>query len=338
VDNALRFQPELGDARLALAYYYYYGYRDYELARTELAIAQQATPNDAEVWDGLAAVDRRQGRWDEALTYFEKARELDPRNSAVLWNLAETYSSHCRFEEAERVFAEGLAIHPEAHFFALAQAAIKLGAEGDVEPLHAALRKIPKDFNPGGAVTLIALQVSLIKRDYAEAERVLAASHHDRLNDSGIGGAAAVFDGCTLPKAWYEGRVARAQGKMEAAERSFAAAQRVVEGDLVQWRDDAKSMAALGTLHAMRGRKDEAIKAGREAVELLPISKDAFDGPSIATKLAVIYAQTGEVDLAIELLADLVQRPNGPTPGMLRLEPEWEPLRSDPGFQKLAQV
>jgi TolB-like protein/Flp pilus assembly protein TadD len=337
-DHAFRLQPDLGDVRLALAYYYYYGYRNYELARTELAIAQLATPNDAEVWDAAGAIDRRQGRWDDAVPNFEKARDLDPRNSAVLWNLAETYACVGRFEDAERTFAEGLAVHPEAHLFALAQAAIELKRNGETGPLRAALRKIPGDFDPGGAVTTIALRFCLIDRDYAEGDRVLRASRHEKFNDTGVGGSAAVFDGCTLPKAWYEGLLARGRGELDAAERAFAAAQRIIETDLAQWRDDAKTMALLGLLQAMRGQKEEAMRAGRRAVELLPISKDAYDGPLLATKLAVIYAQVGELDLAHGLLADLVNSPNGPTAGTLRVEPEWEPLRGDPRFEVLASV
>ncbi len=334
-DGALRLQPDLGDARLALAYYYYYGYRDYELARTELAIAHLATPNDAEVWDAAGAIDRRQGRWDDAVPNFEKARELDPRNSAVLWNLAETYACVGRFADAERAFADGLTVHPEAHLFSLAQAAIEIKTNGNTGPLRAALRRIPGDFDPGGAVTTVALRLSLIDGDYAEGARVLRASRYEKFNDSGVGGPAAVFDGCTLPKSWFEGLIARGQGQLDAAERAFRAAQRVVETDLVQWRDDAKTIAMLGVLQAMRGQKEEAVRAGRRAVELLPISKDAYDGPLMATKLAVIYAQVGELDLAHELLADLVKSPNGPTSGSLRVEPEWEPLRGDPRFEKL---
>jgi TolB-like protein/Flp pilus assembly protein TadD len=337
-DGALRLQPDLGDARLALAYYYYYGYRDYELARTELAIAHLATPNDAEVWDAAGAIDRRQGRWDDAVPNFEKARELDPRNSAVLWNLAETYACVGRFADAERAFADGLTVHPEAHLFSLAQAAIEIKTNGNTGPLRAALRRIPGDFDPGGAVTTVALRLSLIDGDYAEGARVLRASRYEKFNDSGVGGPAAVFDGCTLPKSWFEGLIARGQGELDAAERAFRAAQSVVETDLVQWRDDAKTIAMLGVLQAMRGQKEEAVRTGRRAVELLPISKDAYDGPLMATKLAVIYAQVGELDLAHELLADLVKSPNGPTSGTLRVEPEWEPLRGDPRFEKLVNA
>jgi TolB-like protein/Flp pilus assembly protein TadD len=336
-DRALQLQPDLGDARLALGYYYYYGYRDYELARTELEIAQQATPNDAEVWDCAGAIDRRQGRWDEAIPNFERARELDPRNTGVLWNLAETYGAFGRFEDAEKTFADAIAIHPKDYLYVLGRAAIKLRSKGETESLRAVLQKIPNDFDPGGSVTVIRVQISLIDRDYAEGARALRASRYERLNDSGVGGPAAIFDGCNLPKAWYEGILAHRQGDREVAERAFAAVQTSLEADLAQWRDDAKTIAVLGVLHAMRGLKEDAIRAGRRAVELLPTSKDAYDGPLVATKLAVIYAQTGEVDLALELLANLVNVHNGPTPGTLSVEPEWDPLRSDSRFQQLSK-
>ena len=337
-DNALRLQPDLGDARLALAYYYYFGYRDYELARTELAIAQQATPNDAEVWDAAGAIDRRQDRWNDAVPNFEKARELDPRNSSVLWNLAETYACVGRYEDAQRTFAEGLSVNLDAHLFALAQAAIDLRTKGETAPLRAALRSIPQNFDPGGAVTTVALRVSLMEGDNAEGARLLGASRSEKFNDSGIGGPAANFDGYTLPRAWFEGLIARARGESDAAERAFALAQRRVEADLAQWPDDPKATALLGFVQAARGRKEEALRAGRRAVELLPISKDAFDGPLVATKLAVIYAQVGEVNLAFELLADLMNVPNGPTARTLRVEPEWQALRGDPRFDELVSA
>lgn len=334
-DTALRLQPDSGDVRLALAYYYYYGYRDYELARTELAIAQLAAPNDAEAWDAAAAIDRRQGRWDDAISNFEKAKELDPRNASVLWNLAETYACMGRYADAERGFANGLEVNPDAHLFSLARAAISLRTKGDLAPLLTALRDIPNDFDPGGGVTTIAVRASLMERDYTEATRRLNASRYERYNDTGVGGPAAIVDGYAFPKAWYEGLIARGLGNTNAGERAFVSAQRVIEADLAKTQDDAKLTAVLGLVQAMRGRKEEAIAAGRRAAELLPISRDAYDGPLVAAKLAVIYAEVGESDRALELLMDLVKTPNGPTPGTLRVEAEWDSLRSDPRFEKL---
>jgi TolB-like protein/Flp pilus assembly protein TadD len=334
-DTALRLQPDSSDVRLALAYYYYYGYRDYELARTELAIAHEAAPNDAEVWDAAAAVDRRQGRWEDALANFEKAKELDPRNPSVLWNVAETYACLGRSDEAERGFAIGIEVNPDAHFFALARAAIALRSEGNLQPLREALGRVPADFDPGGGVTNIAVRISLMERDYDRAERRLKESRYERFNDIGVGGPAAIVDGYTFPKTWYEGLIARGRGDKAAAEHAFEATRRLMEDDLVKAPDDAPLVGLLGLVQAMLNQKDEAIATGRRAVSLLPISKDAYDGPLIAAKLAVIYAQTGEVDRALELLSELVALPNGPTPGTLRIEREWDPLRGDPRFEKL---
>lgn len=334
-DTALRLRPDSSEARLALAYYYYYGYREYDLARTEVAIAQEVAPNNAETWEAAGAIGRRHGCWDDAVRNFEKAKELDPRNASVLWDVAETYVCLGRHAEAADGFSLGTAVNPEAHFFAIARAAIALRTEGNLEPLQNVLRGIPADFDPGGGVTNIALRTCLAARDYDEAERWLKKSRYDRFNDLGVGGAGAILDGYAFPRSWYEGLIARGRGDNEAAEKAFARAQEIVEDDLVKAPDDAELVAMLGLVLAMRGRKKEAIAAGLRAVELLPIAKDAFDGPLIATKLAVIYAQAGEPARALVLLEELVSLPNGPTPGALRIEREWDPLRGDRRFEKL---
>jgi TolB-like protein/Flp pilus assembly protein TadD len=335
VDTALRLHPELGDAHLALAYHYYYGYRDYGRAHTELAIALRATPNDAEVWDGMGAVNRREGHWEDAVANFERARQLDPHNAAVIWNLAETYLSLCRFEEAEKTFDQGLTNNPQARLFSLACGAIDLKRDGNTEPLCAALKKLPPDFDPGGAVATVAIRMNLMERDYSGAARWLESSTRDLLNDAGLGGMAASIDGYSFPRTWYAGLIAHGKGETEAAQRAFAKARETVQADLRQWPDDAKTNMMLALVDAALGRKDAAIKEARRAVELLPVAQDAFDGPTIATNLAVVYAQVGEHDLALQELTSLLEIPNGPTRGMLRVEPEWDSLRNDPRFQKL---
>ena len=334
-ETALRIRPDLGDARLALAYYHYYGGRQYELARRELALALRATPNDAEVWDGAGAVDRRQGRWDDAVANFEKARQLDPRNASVIWNLAETYACLHRYEEARRGFADGFSVNSQAHLFLLANAAIDLKRDGNSDALAAALSRIPQDFDPGGAVTTVALRLSLIRRDYAAGARLLESVAYEQLNDAGIGGTAASLDGYTFPKAWYQGLILTGQGDDAGAQRAFAQARREAETAAHECGKDAKTHSMFGLIDAALGRGEDAVKEGHRAVELLPISEDAYDGPMLATNLAVIYARVGDIDRAIEQLTSLRDVPNGPTPGTLRVEPEWDVLRGDTRFQKL---
>jgi TolB-like protein/Flp pilus assembly protein TadD len=334
-DTALRLRPDSNEARLALAFYYYYGYRDYELARTEIAIAREVAPNNAETWEASAAIDRRQGRWENAVANFEKAKELDPRNASVLWDVAETYACVGRADDAVNAFSLGTEVNPDAHFFSIARAAMALRTQGNLEPLLSVLSTIPADFDPGGGVTNIGLRVCLAARDYEKAERWLRNSRYDRFNDIGVGGAGTILDGYAFPRSWYEGLIARGRGNNEAAQAAFVRAQEIVEDDLVKTSDDAELIAMLGLVLGMRGRKEEAIAAGHRAVALLPMSKDAFDGPLIATKLAVIYAQADEPARALVLLEELVTVPNGPSPGMLRVEPEWDPLRGDRRFEQL---
>ena len=334
-DVALRLQPGLGDAHLALAFFYYYGYYDYKRARTEMEIAQQATPNDAEVWDGAGAISRREGRWDEAVANFEKARYLDPRNLSVIWNLAETLIAMGRYAEAEHAIDNALLVNPNAHLFSLARASIELKKSGETAPLRAALGAIPRDFDPGGAVATVGIRLSLMERDFTEAARILAGSSHDRLMDGGFGGTASMIDRYTFPKSWYEGLVARAHGNIDTAQHAFDEAGRVIEAELAQWPDDVKAMIMLAFIHAALGRKEDALREGHRAVGLLPISRDAYDGPILATNLAAIYAQVGECDSALKQLATLVEVPNGPTRGTLRAESEWDSLRSDPRFEKM---
>jgi len=334
-ETALKLRPELGDARLALAYYYYFGGRHYDLALKELEFARQATPNDAEIWDAIGAIERRRNRWDEAVAYFERARQLDPRNPSVIWNLGETYTSLRRYDEADRLFAHGLQVHPNAHLFSLACATHELKQDGNPAPLEAALKNMPPDFNPGGSVTTVAVRVALMQRDPDQATKLLESSGLTELNDGGIGGIANAIDGYTFPRTWYEAWIARQRGDTDAATRAFEAARLTVEHDARICSSDDKSLCILGLIDAGLGRKKDAIAEARRATELLPISKDAFDGPIMATNLAVVYALTGETDLAIDQLEQVLRLPNGPTQGLLKAEPEWDSLRGDPRFQAL---
>ncbi|HJT82231.1 MAG TPA: tetratricopeptide repeat protein [Chthoniobacterales bacterium] len=334
-ETALKLRPELGDARLAMAYYYYFGGRHYDLALREFEIARQATPNDAEIWDGIGAVERRRGRWDQAIAYFERAWQLDPRNPSVIWNLGETYASMRRYQEAERLFIAGFKANANAHLFPLILAANELKKTGSVDALDNALKMVPRDFNPGGAVTTVAVRIALMQRDPEKAAKILAASGLEELNDGGIGGMATMLDGYTFPRTWYDGWIARLRGDNAGAKKAFEQARMSVEDDARVCSCDEKPQSLLGLIDAALGRNEDAIVEARRATEILPIEKDAYDGPILATNLAVVYAQTGKIDEAVSLLEKLVRLPNGPTAGLLKAEPEWDPLRSDRRFQAL---
>lgn len=334
-EAALRVRPEMGEGHLALAFYYYYSARNYEAAIRELTLAQRALPNDSEVAGALGVIDRRRGRWEESILHSERARQLDPRNVSALWNLWETFTYLRRYAEADRVLTDALVVSPDAHLIPLARAELALRARGDSAPFRQALRKVPAEFDPGGAVTTIGVRVALMERDYDEAERQLGACNQIKFNDFGLAGFAGALDDYTVPRDWYVGLIARGRGNQGAAARAFEKAHEVIRADAACSPDDPKTLVMLGLISAMLGRAEEAIAAGERAAQLLPITADALDGPLVAINLAVIYAQLGQTGRAIEELERLVRLPAGPTPGTLRIEPLWDGLRSHAGFQRL---
>ena len=334
-ETALRLRPDLGEGHLALAFYHYYSRRDYEAAIRELTLAQRALPNESDVASALGVIERRRGRWEEAILHLERARQLDPRNISALWNLFETLAFLRRYRDAEPLLLEAAEIAPQAHMIPIARADLALRERGDTKPLRDALRQVPKDFDPGGAITTIAVRVALMERDYDEAVRALGTCSECKYNDIGLCGHVGALDDYTVPRDWYVGLIARGQGKEEEAKRAFVAAREAVLAEAVESPNDAKILVMRGLIDAMLGRTDEALVAGRRAAELLPISADAIDGPLIATNLAAIYAQLGHRDEALETLESAASQTAGPTPGTLRAEPQWDPLREDPRFQKL---
>jgi len=334
-ETALRLRPDLGEGHLALAFYHYYSRRDYEAAIRELTLAQRALPNESDVASALGVIERRRGRWEEAILHLERARQLDPRNISALWNLFETLAFLRRYRDAEPLLLEAAEIAPQAHMIPIARADLALRERGDTKPLRDALRQVPKDFDPGGAITTIAVRVALMERDYDEAVRALGTCSECKYNDIGLCGHVGALDDYTVPRDWYVGLIARGQGKEEEAKRAFVAAREAVLAEAVESPNDAKILVMRGLISAMLGRTGEALVAGRRAAELLPISADAIDGPLIATNLAAIYAQLGHRDEALETLESAASQTAGPTPGTLRAEPQWDPLREDPRFQKL---
>jgi len=233
------------------------------------------------------------------------------------------------------MFADGLTVNANAHFFSLARAANELKRKGSLSALEDALTGIPADFNPGGAVTTVAVRVALVQRNYSRAAELVKNSGLNEFNDGGIGGIAAAIDGYSFPKSWYDGLIARGRGDTSAARKAFEAARVTIERNARVCVSDEKSQSLLGLVDAVLGRKNEAVAQGRRATELLPIDRDAFDGPILATNLAVIYAQVGLLGEAITEIEKLVNVPNGLTPGLLQAEREWDPLREHPRFQAL---
>jgi TolB-like protein len=324
VEAALRLQPDAGEAHLALANYYYHGFRDFERARSELAIAKRTLPNNADVVRYTGFIDRREGHWEEATRNIERALELDPRNFFILHQLALAYLRQRRYADEARTYDRALEIVPGDPKTRILRALIALDWRADIKPFQTTLAALHAE-NPRMPLDVDALLPALCERTGTVAGRVLANYPREGVVNHGV----------NYPYAYWEGVVARCQGDSAKAQTAFTAARREVEKTVERQPDFAAALSLLGMIDAGLGRKEEALREGRRASELLPISKDAIDGADIAINLAQIYAWTGEKDRAIEQIAAVERVPNVLSYGLLKLHPYWDPLRGDPRFEKI---
>ena len=328
-DAALRVRPDLGEAHLELARYYYYANLhtgDFDRARNELVIARRTLPNNSEAIVIAARIDKRQNRWDASLANFQRASELDPRNSEVAYHLWNTYREMRRYHEMEQLFAKdaasGLLRDPWTQLWL---AELKL-AEGDPVAAQALLAQVPLEFSPVEWIWRIRFTSALYLRDYDAANRVIAATPAK---------FAYVHDPGQPPESWADGQIARARGDTQKALAVFAAARKRLDATWENKIKDEEYVAQVAILDAGLGRKEGAIREALRAVDLMPIAKDSFWGPHYVANLALVYAWTGERDRALEQLEIVAKIPNGPTYGDLRFNPCWDSLRGDPRFDKI---
>jgi TolB-like protein/Flp pilus assembly protein TadD len=325
-NEALRLQPDLPEAHLALGFSYYYGDRDYERALAEFEIAKRGLPNEAQAYMAIGAIQRRQGRWVESTANLEKAAELDPKNSSVLLNLGYNYMATRNFEAADKIFDRGIEAAPESFGSRALKSELAIRWKGDVSVAEKELASMPPGVDPQGLVTLGRGGVLTLQRKFKEALQVIQQFRGDTL---------LVRASVTCPKASLEGTLYLYLDDKVNAHSAFERARIIAEQLVRENPDDAARHGQLGLILAGLGQKDAAIAEGKRAVELLPESQDAFDGPDVTVVLAQIYAWTGESDEAFRLLDHLLVVPNGITVPGLKLDPLWDPLRKDPRFQAL---
>jgi TolB-like protein/Flp pilus assembly protein TadD len=325
-NEALRLQPDLPEAHLALGFSYYYGDRDYERALAEFAIAKRDLPNDAKVYMAIGAIQRRQGKWAESTANLEKAAALDPKDTTVLLNLAYSYMATRNFEAADKTFDRGIEAAPQSFGSRALKSELAIRWKGDFSVAEKEFALVPPGIDPDGLVTLGRVSVLTLQRKFPEALQVIQQFREETLPGHGT---------APCPKAFLEGMLYRYQGDKVRAQAAFDRARVIAEQLVRESPDDAARHGQLGFILAGLGRKEEAIREGKRAVELLPEAQDAFDGPEATAALAQIYAWTGERDQAFSLLDHLLITPNGLTVPILKLDPVWDSLRTDPRFQAL---
>jgi serine/threonine-protein kinase len=327
-DAALRLGPNRPEAHLAAAWVVYHCYLDYETALTEVAIARRGLPNDAAVFEITPFIARRQGHWEQSSRNLERAVDLDPRNVFVLQSVAQNYQFMRRFVDMAAALDRALAIAPGDPTFRTWRAQVDLESRADTQPLHNVIESIvTEDPNAVGVIAEQWLDLALCRRDATETASALASLSPEGTQRFNV----------PMPRSFCEGLAARAQGDSTAAEKAFTAARVEMEKIVREQPDYAQALCVLGMIDAALGRKEDALRESRRAVELLPVTKDAYTGAAVLTNLAITYAWAGEKDLAIKQLEEILRIPSPVSYGQLRLHPFWNPLRGDPRFEKIVE-
>ena len=328
-ERALKLQPDLPEAHLALGFSYYYGNNDYEAALREFEIAQRGLPNESEVYLAIGAIQRRQGKWAESTTNLEKAASLNPKDTWPLQNLAFNYAMQRNFEAANKTVDRALALDPHAVGVWYAKVEVAISEKGDVSMWEQALEKM-KSFPMSSEerLKLLGMQANLLlfERKYQQLLQFGTTVPDDSLE---------AFPESLGLKYFAIGIAQKRLGDEAAAGTAFAKAKNIFEEQLKKKPDDPGLHIQLAKVLAWTGEKDDAIAQAQRATDLRPESKDAFDGPKTTEDVAQVYAILGDNGRAIELLDGLLSRPTGVTLQSLRVNPAWDPIRNDPAFQAL---
>ena len=326
IQRAMAINPDAGEVHLVRANHFYSGYLNYDAARRELAIATSRLPNEPLCFELAGFMDRRSGDWEQSARQLLKALELDPRNLSLLQQLSLTYEHMRRFPEMAKTLDRAISIAPDDVNNRVQRGVVDLESRADTKPMHAAIQQaMAKDPGIAAEIAENRLYLALCERDWNMAEQALAAAHSD----------ACRIENVSFPRAWCDGYLARARGDAARARNAFLTARAESEKIVREQPNFGEALCALGMIEAALGEKEKAIEHGERAVQLVPMRKDAINGPLLVEYLSIIYSWTGQKDRAIEQLKRAAAVPSTINYGVLRLHPYWDELRSDPRFEQI---
>ena len=330
-DRALALAPNLAEAHVALGTFFYHGYRQYEqaLAEFERALLLQPNANTALEYSGY--VHRRQGQWARCLDEHKRALEQDPRNALLAGNVAATYVTLRMWKEAERAARHTLELDPHSLEGMRALLDSSVRGSGDINEAQRVLATFPAenkilltaDFGDVSNVMGARAYVFVLARDFKAALKGWEAA----------GGTA--IDQRRQLSARVAIRVLA--GDLIGAQAEAEKARELLEERLRERPNEISSMAQLSWIYLALKRNDDALKLARQAADRLPPEKDALEGNILLTGLAEIKARAGATADAVAILRQLLSVPAGQSVSIARLkiDPIWDPIRNDPGFQQL---
>jgi serine/threonine protein kinase/Flp pilus assembly protein TadD len=321
VDRAFQLNPKLPEVHIALGFYYYWGLGDYERALQEFSIAQKGAPNDVQLLMGIAAIHKRQGNFEVSLEENQRILELDPKNAMAADELGILYELMDNYAQAQQFFDLGISLAPDQSYIYMNKVNDYLRWKGDTKRARAMAMEIPNEALRKGSL----VSIELLDRNYQAALDSLPLKE---------------------PYASYESDISmgdcyRLLNKQEKARESYETARIQLEKLLENNPANAYLRSVICIAYAGLNRKQEAIHEAKAAVELFPVSKDAVFGPGYLRSLAIVYVMVGEYEAALDQIEYLLSIPGssrfGVTVPLLRIEPTWDALRSNPRFQKILE-
>jgi serine/threonine-protein kinase len=324
-DRALELQPDLPDAHLALGFYHYWCHLEYDEALSEFAIAERGRPDDPRVLEASTFVLRRQGRYAEAVEKLETSFKLSPRDAELAGNIAYAYTALRDYPKALRYVETSIALIPDQASDYVGKALIYLLWKGDTKSARAILDDVPRSIDD--AVYTGWFWLEMLDRDYDEALRRIDAISAEYFEDHSR----------LIPWTQMAGMVYRFQGNEKLARVSFDSARVILEREVKLRPDDYRVRGQLGIVYAGLGNKEDAVREGMRAVELLPITRDALIGPDRIEDLAVIYTIVGEYEAALDQIEYLLSIPCIFSVQVLRMDPRWDALRDHPRYSRIVR-
>jgi len=334
LETAQNLQPDSPETLLFTGYYQYWVLHDYGLAKATFGRVSKMLPGNSEVLCALGAIARKEGHWDESVGYWEQGLALNPRNTALLTEVAYTYAALRQFSKAEKLYDRALDVLPNELSLMALKATI-YQAEGNLQEAAKWLVQVNAQTNSDAAVRIRLTQLRLEQNP--EAMRWVEARHARLQSTSGIERGSKQV-GVALAQ-HVAGDTASARVDAEQARNTLASLKK-------DQPENAFVAAALAVAYAVLDEKDSALNEAQRAIMLLPSNRDRLSGPAFEENLALVEMIIGENDRAIATLTRLLQTPYGGwlysptpiTPALLRLDPVWDPLRADPAFQKLCEA
>jgi TolB-like protein/Tfp pilus assembly protein PilF len=325
IDKALEINRDIPEIYVVQGHYYYAGFLDYDKALYELEKGLKIYPDNGEIFEWIGYIKRRQGKFEEAISYLKGSIEMNPL-SYPNFDIGETYLLLKKYEEAEKYIDIAISSVPERGTYHYYKAKIHIFRNGDVNRAYQILKSSLDVVSQDKLrVTFLLVQIRILEGKYEEAMKMLSDE------------PANVFENqfTFLPKPQIMANILRLQNKNDLAKDYYDSARVVIEDKLKELPDDSRLHSALGIVLAGLGQKDEAVNMGKRAVELLPIEKEAWRGWHRELDLAKIYTIVGEYDLAIEKIDYLLSIPGELSVPYIKLDPVWKDLLELPRMKEV---